>query len=113
VPQTRTTEYKCFNHKADTAPFRGRTLVTVETPVRDSDHRFYPFSDAKNETLFSKYVARASACPKFVTLGRMGLYKYQTLDTTTAQVMRMMRELEGWQSMTASAREEAYARIRG
>jgi len=112
VPQTRTTEYKCFNNKSGTPAFKGRTVITVETPVRDSEHRFYPFSDAKNEELFSKYIARASAYSKFVSLGRMGLYKYQTLDTTTAQVFRLMKELGEWQTLDASARQAAYQRIR-
>jgi UDP-galactopyranose mutase len=113
VPHTRTTEYKCFNNKSGTAAFAGRTLITVETPVRDREHRFYPFSDAKNEACFTRYIERASAFPRFVSLGRMGLYKYQTLDTTTAQVMRLMREIETWQTISARARQEAYVRVRG
>ncbi len=88
VPQTRTTEYKCFNHKQNDPAYKGRSIITVEVPSKKA--KFYPFMDEKNEKTFAKYIKHLSTFPKLVSLGRLGLYKYTTLDTTTQQTMRFM-----------------------
>ena len=107
---TRSTEYKCFNNKAAQDSYRGRTIVTFETPSRES--RFYPFMDEKNEELFQKYLKRIASFGNVCSLGRMGLYKYQTIDTTAEQTMKFLKELREWERMTTQQRMDAYLRMR-
>lgn len=110
-PYSRITEYKSFNHKADDPAFDGRTIITVETPNRQA--KFYPFMDKKNERKFRKYLHAASKYKRLVTIGRLGLYKYTTLDTTTDQALHFMQYFPQWITMTSQQRYDNYLRIRG
>jgi len=108
---TRTTEYKWFNHKATEAAYQGKTVITIETP---SDKlRFYPMMSPANEQKLAKYLNLLSKSPKLVSIGRMGLYKYTTLDTTTQQVFRFMEKFASWNEMSPEERFKAYHYIRG
>lgn len=115
VKHCRITEYKSFNHKADHPAYRGRTVITIETPSRKA--RFYPFVDSKNEDKFRKYIEEFSLRSNIIPLGRMGLYKYTTIDTATEQIFRLMDAIgpnfRTWEHMTPSVRTDAYYTIRG
>lgn len=111
VPQTRTTEYKWFNHKADNPEYKNRTIITVEIPTKKA--KFYPFMNTENEERLKNYLKEIALYPKVVSLGRMGLYKYTTLDTTTAQVFRFIDNFSTWFQMTQNQRYQSYIKIRG
>ena len=111
VTHNRTTEYKWFNHKAKLPEYQGKTIITVETP--NDRARFYPFMNPENEKRFTKYLKKASTFPKLLTIGRMGLYKYTTLDTTTAQAYRFITRANNWLDFSPAQRYTAYQAIRG
>lgn len=108
---TRITEYKCFNNKHNDEPYRGRTIITIETPSKDA--RFYPFYDEKNLQRLKSYLEELSKHKNIVSLGRLGLYKYTTIDTTTQQVFRFIEYFDRWESMSSQERFDAYMKIRG
>lgn len=108
---TRITEYKSFNHKEHDPAWKNRTIITIETPSKTA--KFYPYMDVVNEDRLRKYLMRLAQYPRVVSLGRLGLYKYTTLDTTTAQIMRFTEYFPIWKDMTSKERFEAYLYIRG
>ena len=108
---TRITEYKCFNNKENDEAFNNRTIVTVETPSKTA--KFYPFMDAENEKRFKLYLRELSKFTNVFSLGRMGLYKYLTIDTTTQQVFRFIKYFNNWKKMSHKERLNAYIKIRG
>lgn len=110
-PYTRITEYKNFNHKENDPRWKNRTIITIETPSKRA--KFYPFMDAANEDRLAKHIRHLAKYPKVVSLGRLGLYKYMTLDTTTAQVMRFINVFDQWQELSPRERLAAYGDIRG
>lgn len=107
VPYTRITEYKKFNHKKHP----GRTLITREYPSKRS--KFYPFHDKVNEERFTQYLREVSNYSHIITLGRLGLYKYTTMDTTTAMAVRLLKYIPDWMHLTPEKRFEAYLDVRG
>ncbi|MFC1593797.1 UDP-galactopyranose mutase [Candidatus Omnitrophota bacterium] len=110
-PYTRITDYKTFQKKDKSSAYHGRIIVTVETPSKK--HKLYPFMDEANETLFDDYVRIASDHPQVISLGRKGLYKYLTIDTTTEMILRLRKYLVGWDRLNPSKRYKAYQEIRG
>lgn len=110
IPHTRITEYKSFNCKENDKVFKGKTIITVETPSKKA--KFYPFMDKKNEITLRKYLTLLSEHPTIVSLGRLGLYKYTTTDTTTKQIFNFMRYLPRWKKMSKFERFNAYLDIR-
>lgn len=110
IRYTRTTEYKCFNRKENDKAYAGRSVVTIETPSKTA--KFYPFMDAENEERYNAYVKDLSGLPNVASLGRMGLYKYQTIDTTTQQIFRFKKYFDTWSEMTPDERRDAYRIIR-
>jgi UDP-galactopyranose mutase len=111
VSYTRITEYKNFNNKKTNTIWKNRTIISIETP--SNNVKFYPFMDGENEERLKKYLKYLAKYPKLVSLGRLGLYKYTTLDTTTAQVMRFINVFNSWQVMSEKERFSAYGIIRG
>lgn len=115
VPQCRITEYKSFNNKAGDEPYRGRTLVTREVPNRQA--KFYPLPDSHNEAVFSEYLETLAQHPRIFSIGRMGLYKYTTIDTTTEQVFRFIdavgENFSRWEALSSDQRSRELHLIRG
>ena len=54
VPYTRITDYGSFQRKEECPTYRGRTIVTVETPSASSE--LYPSTDRESLGLFDRYV---------------------------------------------------------
>jgi UDP-galactopyranose mutase len=115
VPQTRITEYKCFNNKARDEAYRAKTVITRETPTKKM--KLYPITDQKNEALFGRYVEELTKHTALFSLGRQGLYKYTTLDTMTDQVFRFIEQagsdLEAWERKSIPEKLKAFYAIRG
>ena len=108
---TRVTDYKTFNHKKDRPEYREKTIITREYPSKKN--RFYPFYDDRNKRLLEKYLAMAATYSNVVTFGRLGLYKYLTVDTTTEMAFRLSAVLKMWPRLTVQKRYETYMQIRG
>ena len=70
-------------------------------PVWWEDERFY------------RYLRAASEIPGVLPLGRLGLYKYVTMDSTFAMARRMVDSLEDYLSAKAEKRFEILREIRG
>ncbi|KKP59964.1 MAG: UDP-galactopyranose mutase [Candidatus Gottesmanbacteria bacterium GW2011_GWA1_34_13] len=108
---TRITEYKSYNQKHNTPAFINRTLITVETPSKIK--KYYPIMNDENEDIFKKNIRLISDYNRVVSLGRLGLYKYMTLDTTTEQIFRFLKYFDKWTEISSREREAAYMIIRG
>jgi UDP-galactopyranose mutase len=106
----RVTDYGTFQQKTQ-APYDTRTIVTYEYP--DPRWRLYPFADARNTALFSRYLEQAAQWPCLATFGRMGLYKYLTTDSTVGMAFRLMDCIDRWHGMTPEQRLDAYKVVRG
>lgn len=70
-------------------------------PVWWEDQRFY------------KYLEEAARIPRLVPLGRLGLYKYVTMDSTLAMVQRLAESLESYLGSDTGQRLELLRSIRG
>jgi UDP-galactopyranose mutase len=62
---------------------------------------------------FYRYLEQAAAIPGLVPLGRLGLYKYVTMDTTLAMAQRLLSSLEEYLSSAPGRRYELLRHIRG
>jgi UDP-galactopyranose mutase len=70
-------------------------------PVWWEDERFY------------RYLAAATEEPGIIPLGRLGLYKYVTIDTTFEMVRRMVEHLDRFLRADADERFEVMRAVRG
>jgi UDP-galactopyranose mutase len=77
TPYTRVLEHKHFDHGT-----QAKTVVTREFPAawELGMEAYYPINDEKNDTLFERYRALASAEENVVFGGRLGNYKYYDMD---------------------------------
>ena len=62
---------------------------------------------------FARYLAAAAELPGLVPLGRLGLYKYVTIDSTYAMVERLLGSLDGLLGGTPASRLELLHGLRG
>jgi UDP-galactopyranose mutase len=79
--------------------------------IADDGVRMYPvwWEDER----FHRYLQEASRIPNLVPLGRLGLYKYVTMDSTFAMVERLVESLERYLSADAGGRFEILEEVRG
>jgi len=62
------------------------TVFTREypfTPTESSEYE-YPFPDARNADLYSRYRTRANSVPDLLLCGRLGEYRYYDMDQAIA-----------------------------
>jgi UDP-galactopyranose mutase len=106
TPVCRTTDFGVIHH----GPRRSGPSVVLEEVVDDSV-AMYPvwWEDEK----FYRYLEQAAAIPGLVPLGRLGLYKYVTMDTTLAMAQRLLSSLEEYLSSAPGRRYELLRHIRG
>lgn len=71
----------------------------------------YPVS--WDESRLSRYLENAARVPGFAPLGRLGLYKYVTIDSTYAMVQRMLDQFPVLCGADVDARYAALRRVRG
>jgi hypothetical protein len=86
-------------------------LSVVLEEVVDDSVRMYPvwWEDER----FHRYLAEAARVPGLVPLGRLGLYKYVTMDSTLSMVKRLAECLDGYLSADLGRRFEILREIRG
>lgn len=106
TPICRTTDFGVIHQ----GPDRSTPAVVLKEIVDDSvsmypvwweDERFYRYLDA------------AAELPAVVPLGRLGLYKYVTMDSTLSMVQRLVDSLEGYLGADPAQRVEILRHVRG
>jgi UDP-galactopyranose mutase len=104
----RTTDFGVIHHGV-TAADDHPSVVLRE--IVDDSVRMYPvwWEDER----FYRYLEHASASARVVPLGRLGLYKYVTIDTTFEMVRRLLAHLERYLAGDARERFELLRDVRG
>lgn len=105
VPYTRISEYKNI-----TGQRCEKTIISIETPSRGK--RMWPFYTKESEDHYERYIKKVSTWENFMTIGRFGLYKYATMDSTVRMCMRGIKYFEGWREYSLEKRVEIYGDIR-
>ncbi len=108
TPVARTTDFGVIHHGPE--PSSSAPSVVLREIVDDSV-RMYPvwWEDER----FYQYLRNATAGPGIVPLGRLGLYKYVTIDTTYGMVRRMVDQLERYLTGDGDDRFEVMRAVRG
>lgn len=108
TPVARTTDFGVIHHED---PVGAGVPSVILREVVDDSVRMYPvwWEDER----FQRYLQHATETPGIVPLGRLGLYKYVTIDTTYEMVRRMVERLERYQCADASGRYELMREVRG
>lgn len=106
TPVCRTTDFGVIHGGPR---WSGPSVVLEE--VVDDNVRMYPvwWEDDR----FYRYLEEAARVPALVPLGRLGLYKYVTMDSTLAMVHRLLEHLDRYLSAGAADRFEILREIRG
>ena len=89
VPWTRIIEHKHFEF--GTQPV---TVITREYPAdwAPGDEPYYPLNDAKNESLYQRYVELSKQEGSVVFAGRLGGYKYYDMDKALAAAFDLIEQ---------------------
>lgn len=106
TPVSRTTDFGVIHHGPDHA---GQRVVLRET-VDESVSMYPVWWEAER---FDRYLEAASEVPRLVPLGRLGLYKYVTMDSTLSMVQRLIGSLEAFIAGDARRRLEILRHVRG
>jgi UDP-galactopyranose mutase len=106
----RTTDFGVIHHGPRAADRDGGPTVLLREIVDDTVS-MYPvwWEDAK----FYRYLADASTIQGVIPLGRLGLYKYTTTDSTYAMVRRLIGSLERYLVGDAAERYDILRHVRG
>lgn len=93
-PHIRTIEWKHLMPQQSAAKIHG-TVITSETPHSPSDPSDYeyPFPDARNAELYSRYRRRADSMEKLLIAGRLGEYRYFDMDQAIGRAMLLGERL--------------------
>ena len=105
-PKTRIAEYKVMSGQK-----HSKTIISIAKPSKES--KFWPFYSRESERLYRKYINHVSKIDNFMTVGRLGLYKYATMDITVRMCMRATESVEGWAKKNPEERMKVYEKIRG
>jgi UDP-galactopyranose mutase len=105
-PGIRTTSFGVIHHGAG---YTGASVVLRE--IVDDGVRMYPvwWEDER----FRRYLEAAAAIPGLVPLGRLGLYKYVTVDSTYAMALRFRDTLDEFLGGDRARRHELLQHFRG
>jgi UDP-galactopyranose mutase len=104
----RTTDFGVIHHGADAADDHPSVVLRE---IVDDTVRMYPvwWEDER----FYRYLEQASASARVIPLGRLGLYKYVTIDTTYEMVRRLLANLERYLGGRARERFDVLREVRG
>jgi UDP-galactopyranose mutase len=106
TPVCRTTDFGVIHQGREP---RRKAVVAREIPSESV--RMYPVS--WEEERFTRYLTAAAGIRGFIPLGRLGLYKYVTTDSTFAMIERFLDELSGYDRADDTERLAVLGRIRG
>jgi UDP-galactopyranose mutase len=109
TPIWRTTDFGVIHHGHREADRPDSHVVLRE--IVDDGVRMYP-AWWENER-FYKYLNAATRTPRVIPLGRLGLCKYVTMDSTYSMVLRLLGVLDRYLSADAGERFEIPRHVRG
>jgi UDP-galactopyranose mutase len=109
TPVCRTTDFGVIHHGHDGVA-RGQPAVVLREIIDDSVP-MYPVW-WQDET-FYRYLTDVTALGPVIPLGRLGLYKYTTMDSTLAMARRLVRSLDRYLDGTPAERFEILREVRG
>jgi UDP-galactopyranose mutase len=109
TPVCRTTDFGVIHHGHDNGA-RDRPAVVLREIIDDSVP-MYPVW-WQDET-FYRYLTDVTALGAVIPLGRLGLYKYTTMDSTYAMARRLVRSLDRYLEGTPAERFEILREVRG
>lgn len=109
TPVCRTTDFGVIHHGPRTADRQGPTVLLRE--IVDDRVSMYPvwWEDGR----FGRYLEDAARLPNVIPLGRLGLYKYTTMDSTYAMARRLVDVLDEYLAAGARRRLELLRDVRG
>jgi UDP-galactopyranose mutase len=109
TPVCRTTDFGVIHHGETSAASSDPAVLLRE--IVDDTVSMYPvwWEDAK----FYRYLADAALMPGVIPLGRLGLYKYTTMDSTYAMVRRLIGSLGRYLGADAVERLDILRSVRG
>jgi UDP-galactopyranose mutase len=92
VPTIRTLEWKHMM-EPDLREAPTGTVITTETPYtpQDPGEYEYPFPDAANQSLYTRYRERADSIRGLVMCGRLGEYRYYDMDQAIGRALTLAR----------------------
>lgn len=102
----RTTDFGVIHHGNT---YSKPSVLLRELP--DNSVKMYPvwWEDEK----FSRYLERAASIPGLIPLGRLGMYKYVTMDSTFGMVQRVCETLGEYSEAGAERRLAILRNVRG
>jgi UDP-galactopyranose mutase len=106
TPVCRRTDFGAIHQGRDR---KGAAVVLEEIP--DERVRMYPVW--WEEERFNRYLRATAEIPGLIPLGRLGLYKYVTTDTTYGMVERLVAILPRYRHADANERFEILKHVRG
>lgn len=109
TPVCRTTDFGVIHHGAAEADRHGPTVQLRE--IIDDRVPMYPvwWEDER----FQRYLRAVTALRAVIPLGRLGLYKYTTTDSTFAMVRRLVDSLDDYLAKDPAGRYEILRNVRG
>jgi len=109
TPVCRTTDFGVIHHGPRTADRQGPTVLLRE--IVDDRVSMYPvwWEDER----FGRYLDDAARLPNVIPLGRLGLYKYTTMDSTYSMVRRLAGLLEEYLASDPLRRVDILRGVRG
>ena len=109
TPVCRTTDFGVIHHGHD-ADALARPAVLLREIIDDSVP-MYPVW--WQDEIFSQYLAAVAELGQVIPLGRLGLYKYTTMDSTLAMAQRLVGRLDEYLEGSPSDRVRILRNIRG
>lgn len=108
TPVCRTTDFGVLHNTPEDAR---REPFVLTREIVDDDVKMYPvWWEAER---FDRYLEAAAGADRLVPLGRLGLYKYVTMDSTYAMALRLLDSLERYLAADARERLEILRYVRG
>ena len=106
TPVCRTTDFGVIHH----GPERARPAVILREIVDDSVSMYPVWWETDR---FHRYLHEVTRIERLIPLGRLGLYKYVTMDSTLSMVQRLCSQLESYLGAEPAERFEILRAIRG
>ncbi|MFC1646617.1 UDP-galactopyranose mutase [Candidatus Omnitrophota bacterium] len=72
----------------------------------------YPISTFHNIRLFKEFLCRLSKYDNIMSVGRLGLYSYISMDTCVKQCFKIVDSFRGWKNLNIQKRIKRYDNIR-
>jgi len=109
TPVCRTTDFGVIHHGPRMADRPGPSVLLRE--IVDDRVSMYPvwWEDGR----FGRYLDAAARLPNVIPLGRLGLYKYTTMDSTYSMVRRLAASLDDYLAGAPARRVEILRGVRG